>query len=136
MKEDGVRSRTGLHTSIRRRSPAPTGFFSVSSPPPGPLPPPFASFPTFPCDAGCTISWKARSILPDRARSRRLEPVAGSIEVSPCPGELMLHPYYIPERKTRPRGGTIEAAEEDRSRRTARPFCLWERITYGERERR
>lgn len=37
MKEDGVRSRTGLHTSIRRRSPAPTGFFSVSSPPPGPL---------------------------------------------------------------------------------------------------
>lgn len=83
---------------------------------------------------GCTISWKVRSILPDRARSRRLEPVAGSIEVSPCPGELMLHPYYIPERKTRSRGGTIEAAEEDRSRRTARPFCLWERITYGERE--
>lgn len=81
MKEDGVRSRTGLHTSIRRRSPAPTGFFSVSSPPPGPFwlylpaarptfysnllvltcsllypllsrdPPPFASFPTFPPSA-------------------------------------------------------------------------------------
>lgn len=81
MKEDGVRSRTGLHTSIRRRSPAPTGFFSVSSPPPGPLwlylpaarptfysnllvltcsllypllsrdPPPFASFPAFPPSA-------------------------------------------------------------------------------------
>lgn len=46
----------------------------------------------------------------------------------------MLHPYYIPERKTRLRGGTIEAAEEDRSRRTARPFCLWERITHGERD--
>ncbi|KYM99683.1 hypothetical protein ALC62_09599 [Cyphomyrmex costatus] len=73
---------------------------------------------------GCTISRNSRSILPDRARSRRLEPVVGSIEVSPCPGELMLHPYYIPERKTRPRGGTIEATEEDRSRRTARPFCL------------
>lgn len=59
---------------------------------------------------GRAISWKARSILPDRARSRRLEPVAGPIEVSPCPGELVLHPYYIPERKTRPR-------EEGQSRR-------------------
>lgn len=93
MKEDGVRSRTGLHTSIHRRSPAPTGFFSVSSPPPGPLwlylpaarptfysnllvltcsllypllsrdPPPFTSFPTFPPSA-CRPHSRASGVGP------------------------------------------------------------------------
>lgn len=53
-----------------------------------------------PTPAGRAISWKARSILVDRARSRGLEPVAEPIQVSLCPGELILHPYYIPERKT------------------------------------
>lgn len=88
-----MRSRTGLHTSIRRRSPAPTGFFSVSSPPPGPLwlylpaarptfysnllvltcsllypllfrdPPPYASFPTFPPSA-CRSHSRAPGVGP------------------------------------------------------------------------
>lgn len=38
MKEDGVRRRTGLHTSIHRRGPAPIGFSSPFLLPPVPEP--------------------------------------------------------------------------------------------------
>lgn len=98
-----MRSRTGLHTSIHRRSPAPTGFFSVSSPPPGPLwlylpaarptfysnllvltcsllypllsrdPPPSASFSAFPPSA-CRSHSRAREWVPNVPFTAQNEP--------------------------------------------------------------
>lgn len=57
----------------------------------------------------------------------------GRSESRPCPGELMLHPYYIPERKTRPREG--RRGGEGRSKSTDRETLLSVGTDYPQREK-
>lgn len=74
---------------------------------------------------------------PDRSRvdrsmkaptCRAADPSLGRVPGSSC--YILI--TYLSERQDREED--VVAAEVDRSRRTARPFCLWERITHGEKE--